>query len=98
MNRLAWVSLAALLAASCSDDEEEDRDEGLCPQVVVWARPPPGGECQSFATPCDVPEGFVQCCGRGIGDCVGATETTCVDDPTDACDPRSGGDCPSICQ
>jgi hypothetical protein len=101
MNRRAWVSLlglAALLSASCSGDDELETDNELCPQVVVWARPPSGGECQSFGTPCNVPQGFVQCCGRGIGDCMGVTEKTCVDDPTDTCDPQSGGDCPGICQ
>jgi hypothetical protein len=97
MNRLAWVSLAALLSAACSGEEEE-RDEGLCPQVVVFARPPAGGECLAYGTPCDVPEGFVECCGRGIGDCVGAGGGACVDDPTDTCDPQTGGDCPGICQ
>ncbi len=99
MNRLARVSLlglAALLLASCSGDEEGKGED--CAQVVVWARPPAGGECQAYGTPCDVPDGYIQCCGRGIGGCLGADTPDCVDDPTDSCDPQVGADCSGICQ
>ncbi|MBZ4423227.1 hypothetical protein K8638_43000 [Myxococcus sp. RHST-1-4] len=93
--RTGLLGLAALLLASCSDD-----DEGVdCAQVVVFARSATGG-CQSFPTPCDVPQGYVECCGGFLGGCVmGGEDVTCVDDPTDSCDPDAGGaDCPGICQ
>ncbi|WP_246357199.1 hypothetical protein [Pyxidicoccus fallax] len=91
------LGLAALTLASCSDD---DKDIG-CAQVVVYARPASGGECTAFPTPCDVPGGYVECCGGFLGGgCVGTgADARCVDDPTDSCDPASGGaDCPGICQ
>ena len=101
MNNLVkrWtVGLATLLLASCSSGGTDSEDVD-CAQVLVWARGG-GAECQSFATPCDVPDGYVQCCGGLFGGClVDGDATTCVDDPTDSCNRGSGGtDCPGICQ
>lgn len=95
--RTGLLGLCALLLASCSDDAGSEDVE--CAQVIVFARAN-SGECQSFPTPCDVPEGFVQCCGGLFGGCVGGGEATaCVDDPSDSCSRTSGGtDCPGICQ
>jgi hypothetical protein len=99
MNSLASASIAALAMwtlISCSGSGDE---RGACTQVVVWARPA-SGECQTFPTPCDVPSGYVECCGSLFGSCVsGGSADTCVDDPTDACNPNAGArDCPGICQ
>jgi hypothetical protein len=93
-----WV-VGALLLASCSVGGDGNGDE-VCTQVVVFARPASGGNCSSYPTPCDVPDGYVQCCGGFVGGCAGrGTSVKCVDDPTDTCDPKSGGaDCPGICQ
>ncbi|MBL0696572.1 hypothetical protein JJE73_23280 [Comamonas sp. JC664] len=92
------AALASLLLTACSGDSGDDNGEG-CAQVVVFARPAAGGaECRSFATPCDVPAGFIKCCGGFYGGCV-SPGTRCVDDPLDACSPGSGAtDCPGICQ
>ncbi|WP_164018232.1 hypothetical protein [Pyxidicoccus trucidator] len=99
MNRLASASIAALATltlTSCLGGDDEGVD---CAQVVVWARPA-SGECRTFATPCDVPSGYTECCGGLFGGCVsGGSADTCVDDPTDACNPGAGAtDCPGICQ
>jgi hypothetical protein len=86
----------ALGAFGCSDDPD---DPESCPQVVVFARPSTSGTCQSYPTPCDVPPGYVGCCGGLFGGCVGnVSGTQCVDDPSDTCTPGSGADCPGICQ
>lgn len=34
---------------------------GACQQVITFAAPEEGAECQAFPTPCDVPEGWVVC-------------------------------------
>ncbi|AEI68019.1 putative lipoprotein [Corallococcus macrosporus] len=100
MDRLtmaAATALASLVLAACGGDTD---DEGQgCAQVRVFARPSSGGaECRSFATPCDVPQGYVGCCGGLYGDCV-APGAQCVDDPLDACSPGAGAaDCPGVCQ
>lgn len=74
-------------------------DSGACIQVVEYARPAAGGDCVRYATPCDVPQGHVQCCGGlAFGGCMGSSDK-CVDDPTDTCDPSHGDrDCTGICQ
>jgi hypothetical protein len=73
-------------------------DAGPCIAVIRYARPAAGGDCERFATPCDVPQGYVVCCGGlAYGKCSGQN-VACVDDPTDTCAPRSGADCPGICQ
>ncbi|NOK01759.1 MULTISPECIES: hypothetical protein [Myxococcus] len=100
MNRRMKATLAVvapLLLTDCSGTSGDDGD--ACVQVRVFARPASGdAECRSFATPCDVPRGYVECCGGFHGDCV-STGTRCVDDPLDACSPGSGAkDCPGICQ
>jgi hypothetical protein len=99
--RLCLLSASfGLLACGATRAPENDvPDSGVpCIAVVQYARPAGGGDCQRFSTPCDVPEGYVVCCGGlGYGDCLGQSQ--CVDDPTDACNPAQGGrDCTGICQ
>lgn len=93
--RAFLIGLTGLVLASCSDGNETED----CAQGVVFARPATG-ECQSFPTPCDVPQGYVRCCGGFFGDCMGAgANARCVDDTTDTCNPSAGGaDCPGICR
>jgi len=93
----AGAALASLVLAACHAAPQGD---GVgCAQVLVFARPSSGdSECRSFSTPCDVPEGYVECCGGLYGGCV-SPGTQCVDDPLDACSPGTGAaDCPGICQ
>ncbi|RKH61657.1 hypothetical protein [Corallococcus aberystwythensis] len=95
----AWTRLglmAVLGLAGCSGDG--DNEPRSCPQVVVFARSA-SGTCQAYPTPCDVPEGYVECCGGLFGGCAGnVSGSTCVDDPTDTCQPGGSADCPGICQ
>jgi hypothetical protein len=73
-------------------------DAGACVEVVRYARPAAGGDCVRYATPCDVPQGYVVCCGGlAYGACLGQSQK-CVDDPTDTCNPQRASDCPGICQ
>ncbi|MBU8897873.1 hypothetical protein DRW03_28415 [Corallococcus sp. H22C18031201] len=99
MNGLARGVLVAAMAwlSSCTFDGEGGNV--TCDRVTVFARPSAGGGCQSFDRPCDVPGDYVQCCGGFLGGCPGRTDNAkCVDDPTDSCNPSSGGaDCPGIC-
>jgi hypothetical protein len=96
-----WSACCGLLACGPSSAPENDGpdSDGPCIAVVQYARPAAGGECQRYATPCEVPEGHVVCCGGfGYGGCLGQN-AQCVDDPSDACNPSQGGkDCPGICQ
>lgn len=93
--RAALVSGALLWSACGSDDD----DEGACVEVAVFARSPTGS-CASYPSTCDVPDGYVECCGGFLGGCVASgADARCVDDPTDSCSPDTGGaDCPGICQ
>lgn len=88
--------MAVLGMAGCTGGGSEVPRE--CPRVAVFARSATG-TCQGFATPCDVPDGYVACCGGLFGGCAtDVSGTNCVDDPTDTCTPGSGADCPGICQ
>lgn len=87
--------MAVLGLAGCSDEDDETP---VCPQVVVFARSATE-TCKAFPTPCDVPEGWVACCGGLFGGCVtDVSGATCVDDPNDTCQPGGSADCPGICQ
>ncbi len=89
----AGLVLGALLWSGCGSDD----DEGACVQVAVFARSATGS-CTSYPSTCDVPEGYVECCGGFLGGC-SDSEARCVDDTTDSCSPTSGGaDCPGTCQ
>jgi hypothetical protein len=101
-------SVCGLLACDSGpppvDDESPDAgaltpDAGVCAGVGIWhARPSWGGGCRYFATPCDVPQGYVMCCGGlSYGGCPRQGQA-CVDDPTDTCDPQRAMDCSGICQ
>ncbi|RKH72487.1 hypothetical protein D7X96_04770 [Corallococcus interemptor] len=95
----AWMRLGLMsvlgLTGCLGDGEEGPR---TCPQVVVFARSDTE-TCKSFPTPCDVPEGWVECCGGLFGGCAGnVSGNTCVDDPTDTCQPGGSADCPGICE
>jgi hypothetical protein len=91
------LGLMVLGLSGCLGDGGDDTPRP-CPQVVVFARSATG-TCQSFPTPCDVPAGYVECCGGLFGGCAaGVSGTTCVDDPNDTCQPGTGADCPGICQ
>lgn len=95
----AWTKLglmAVLGLTGCTGGGDDT--PRVCPQVVVFARSDTG-TCQAFPTPCDVPEGYVGCCGGLFGACVAdVSGTNCVDDPTDTCQPGRSADCPGICQ
>lgn len=98
----AWMklglSVVAVLGLGACFGDGDDESPVPCPQVVVFARSATG-TCQSYPTPCDVPEGYIACCGGLFGGCVsGVSGTTCVDDPADTCTPGTGADCPGICQ
>lgn len=95
--RLCLLSSSFGLLA-CGPISAPGTDDELCAAVIRYARPSSGGDCQQFATPCDVPEGYVVCCGGlGFGGCL--EQGQCVDDPTDTCNPAQGGkDCTGICQ
>ncbi|MFL5351811.1 hypothetical protein [Archangium sp.] len=99
--RLCLLSSCCVLVACgpLSAPVTEGPDSGACIQVIEYARPSSGGECVGYATPCDVPQGYVECCGGlAFGSCSGQS-ARCVDDPTDACDPSQGDrDCTGICQ
>lgn len=86
------MSLLGLTGCLGGDSVDEP---DTCPQVVVFARSD-SGTCQSFSTPCDVPAGYVKCCGGLFGGCTSGT--SCVDDPSDTCMPGRSADCPGICQ
>jgi hypothetical protein len=69
-----------------------------CNAKIVYARPAAGVDCEQFASPCDIPGGYVQCCsGFTYGACA-SQNLRCVDDPTDTCDPQRSAACPGICQ
>ncbi|TQF13523.1 hypothetical protein FJV41_23400 [Myxococcus llanfairpwllgwyngyllgogerychwyrndrobwllllantysiliogogogochensis] len=89
-----WV-LGALLWSACGSDDD---DEGACVQVTVFARSATGN-CSAYPSTCDVPAGYVECCGGVLGGCVASgPDARCVDDPTDSCSPNTGGaDCPGVC-
>ncbi|HEX8437287.1 hypothetical protein [Archangium sp.] len=95
--------LACASGPSPVDDESPDAgapssDAGACVAVIRYARPAAGGDCELFASPCDVPQGHVVCCGGlAYGACLGQN-AKCVDDTTDTCHPESASDCPGICQ
>lgn len=93
MRLFAVVGLASSVFG-CGSTEE---DSEVCIEVLVAARPPQGGPCQTFNNPCVVPDGYVGCCNVPNGFCSGVEQ--CVDDPLDACDPQAGGTgCQGICQ
>ena len=99
--RLCWLSSCCMLLA-CGPlmaPGTEDPDSGACVAMVQYARPATGGECVRYASPCDVPQGYVVCCGGLVfGGCAGQS-ARCVDDTTDTCDPAHGDrDCTGICQ
>ncbi len=95
---LACDSGAPPVDSESPDAGAPGSDAGACVQVVRYARPAAGGDCVRFATPCDVPQGYVVCCGGlAYGACLGLNQT-CVDDPTDTCDPQRAADCPGVCQ
>lgn len=99
----AWMKLglsvvAVLGLGACTGGGDDIEPPVSCPQVVVFARSSTG-TCQSYPTPCDVPDGYIACCGGLFGGCVsGVSGTKCVDDPSDTCNPGAGADCPGICQ
>jgi hypothetical protein len=84
------------LSAPVTTDPDSGGD---CVAVVQYARPASGGDCVRYASPCDVPQGHVVCCGGlAFGSCMGQG-ARCVDDATDTCDPSHGDrDCTGICQ
>ncbi len=96
LNPCLLLSASCCLLACGSSDPVED--EQPCIAVVQYARPAAGGECKMFSSPCDVPAGYLVCCGGFTSRaCLGQAQ--CVDDPTDTCNAESGGaDCPGICQ
>ncbi|ATB44032.1 hypothetical protein CYFUS_009513 [Cystobacter fuscus] len=87
----AWVSVLG----GCGDRPVDE--EPVCREGRTFARPAAGGNCENYASSCDVPAGAVLCCGGFVfGGC--PTSKRCVDDPLDACDPGQTSDCPGICQ
>ncbi len=95
---LACDSGAPDVNAESPDAGSPGSDAGPCAAVVRYARPATGGDCVYYATPCDVPQGHVVCCGGlAYGGCLGQGQK-CVDDTTDTCDPKRASDCPGICQ
>ncbi|RKH35849.1 hypothetical protein D7Y13_16990 [Corallococcus praedator] len=91
--KLGLMTVAVLGLGACTGDGEEEPI--LCPQEVAFARSSTG-TCESFPTACDVPQGYIRCCGGLFGGC--SSETSCVDDPSDTCAPGASADCPGICQ
>jgi hypothetical protein len=93
------ASCCGLFACGPLSVPGEPDSGGACVAVVQYARPAAGGECVRYASPCDVPQGQVVCCGGlAFGGCLGQS-AHCVDDPTDTCDPSKGDrDCTGICQ
>jgi hypothetical protein len=60
---------------------------------------PAGYQCKSSEPTGDLPGKCVQSCGGFAGFSCHDPNDECVDDPTDSCDPQSGGaDCGGICQ
>ncbi|MBZ4401247.1 hypothetical protein [Myxococcus sp. AS-1-15] len=98
MNKLAttgWL-LGALLWGACGSDDVKREP---CVERTVFARSPTG-DCTAYASSCDIPAGYRECCGGFLGGCVASGEDArCVDDPTDSCTPGAGGaDCPGVCE
>jgi hypothetical protein len=59
---------------------------------------PDGYDCRIAVNP-DLPGSCVQHCGGFAGIACHDFDQSCVDDPSDGCDPAKGGaDCPGICQ
>jgi hypothetical protein len=88
---LAWVSVLGGCGDSLVDEEP------TCTERRTFARPAAGGSCQVYGSSCEVPAGYVTCCGGlAFGGC--PESKSCVDDPSDACSPGQTSDCPGICQ
>ncbi len=51
-------------------------EKNVCVQVITYARNPNNGTCQSFSTPCDVPDGWQSC------SLVGSSQPTPVSAPS----------------
>jgi hypothetical protein len=58
----ALFAVAFAVALTSTPVTAQPADEGVCIQVITYARAPmPGSECQAFPTPCDVPNGYKSC-------------------------------------
>jgi hypothetical protein len=59
---------------------------------------PKGWRCQRQGSSADAPGRCVEACGGIAGFQCSSPNATCVDDPGDGCDPKSGGaDCGGVC-
>lgn len=57
----AAAALAASLVIPAAPLAAQFGGGGACQQVITFAAPEEGAECQAFPTPCDVPDGWVVC-------------------------------------
>jgi hypothetical protein len=91
------VLLACGSSSHSNDNDPPDAGQN-CDAKTVYARPTAGTDCQQFASPCEIPAGYVQCCGGfAYGACV-TQNLRCVDDTSDTCNPDRSSTCPGICQ
>jgi hypothetical protein len=84
------ITLLVTLLLACTPDAPTQAPPQAPPEAVPTATQPPPPEPSP-------PPGPARC--GGIAGLPCAEGTTCVDDPSDACDPAQGGaDCMGVCQ
>lgn len=93
---IAIALILMIFAAGCIDNYGGNFGAGKsCIQVITPAKNPATGECREFATPCDVPEGWIKGCSGDITTPKLPNEgnkNACIQVITPARDPKTG-DC-----